>query len=95
LCSCLQVRPYCPDWLSLNLNDPDDGTVDLLVLFPLRLRIPALQMGVYRTETVSFAIGLGLAPPLAVLLLLMTHVIDGETLRKGIIGADGIEPLTH
>ncbi len=50
-------------------------------------------MGVYQTKMASFAIGLGLAPPLAVLILLVTNVINGETLRKGIIGADGIEPL--
>lgn len=54
------------------------------------MRIPYRLAGRKRRVKLSTTL---IAPPLGVILLLATRAIDGATLTRGILGADGIKPL--
>ncbi|KAG9027351.1 hypothetical protein FRB95_007838 [Tulasnella sp. JGI-2019a] len=63
---------------------------NVAVMFPFNIRIPYKLAGRRRHIKLSTTV---IAPPLGVLLLLASRAIDGTTLKRGILGADGIKPI--
>ncbi|KAG8952758.1 hypothetical protein FRC04_003681 [Tulasnella sp. 424] len=70
---------------------------NLLVVFPFSVWVPnplrILGENYASRPSIKLKFGLGIVPPLAVLFLLAAQAIDGGTIRRGILGADGIEPI--
>ncbi|KAG9045028.1 hypothetical protein FS837_007162 [Tulasnella sp. UAMH 9824] len=70
---------------------------NFLVAFPFSVWVPSplrLFGKKYATQPpIKLKFGLAVVPPLAVLFLLAAKAIDGGTIRRGILGADGIEPI--
>ncbi|KAG8931634.1 hypothetical protein FRC01_001031 [Tulasnella sp. 417] len=70
---------------------------NFLVAFPVSFRVPSplkLFGNKYANKPpIKLKFGLAIVPPLAVLFLLAAKAIDGGTIRRGILGADGIEPI--
>ncbi|KAG8862603.1 hypothetical protein FRB96_001162 [Tulasnella sp. 330] len=63
---------------------------NVLVMFPFNVRAPYKLTGRRRHVKLSTTV---IAPLLGVLLLLASRAINGTTLKRGILGADGIKPI--
>jgi hypothetical protein len=82
---------------------------DIIVIFPFRVPIPRIVASASHDVLVNFRIFPRTSEPLrrqyvsvnflsgpmiSVLLLLAVKAIDGTVLKRGIIGADGVEPIS-
>lgn len=90
------------------LGDGRCNWLDLAVIFPVRAPIPQIfvklatrllrAMRIVTPSTtpvkrVSVRLNFITVPLVSVLVLLATSAFDGEIVRRGVIGADGIKPL--
>lgn len=87
----------------------ENGASDIIVIFPFRVPIPRTVASVSHDLLVKLRIFPRTSEPLrrqyvsvnflsgpmiSVLLLLAAKAINGTVLKRGIIGADGVEPIS-